>query len=62
MKKIFDRLKNLWSDESAQGATEYILLLAILAAIVIAFKGPLTEMLKGKLEEVKNTVTGFKPE
>ena len=39
MNKIKKILKQLWQDESGQGATEYILILVVAAAIVLAFKG-----------------------
>lgn len=41
------KIQMLWKDESAQGATEYILLLAIVVGIAMAF-GP---KIKGKLAE-----------
>ena len=38
MKKITQLLTTLWKDESGQGATEYILLLVVVVAVVLAFK------------------------
>ena len=48
--KIF--LKNLWKDESGQGATEYVLIIAVVAAIVIAFKGQIVGMIEGKTRDL----------
>jgi Flp pilus assembly pilin Flp len=52
MKKILTTMKSLWKDESAQGATEYILLLVVVVALVIMFKGKITDALKGKTDEL----------
>lgn len=55
-KKLFSKvktsLKNLWKDESAQGATEYILLLVVVVALVIMFGPRLKTMLTGRLDTV----------
>lgn len=48
-------------DESGQTSTEYILLVAVAAAIVIKFKGVITDKLLGDngiLGKVMNKVTG----
>lgn len=48
-------------DESGQTSTEYILLVAVAAAIVIKFKGVITEKLlgdNGVLGKVMDKVTG----
>ena len=52
MKKLTSFFKKLWKDESAQGATEYIILLIVVIAIVIAFKGKINEAVGGKLSEL----------
>lgn len=46
-------LKTLWKDESAQGATEYILLLVVVVAIVLVFKKPILDAVKGKMDDLK---------
>jgi pilus assembly protein Flp/PilA len=55
--KIMEYIK----DESGQTSTEYILLVAVAAAIVIKFKGVITEQLlneeTGILGKVMNKVT-----
>ena len=49
MKNFF---KTLWRDESGQGATEYILILVVVAAIVMAFKGKIVEIIQTKTGEM----------
>jgi hypothetical protein len=52
MKKLTTFCKNLWKDESAQGATEYIILLIVVVALVILFKGKITGLMGDKLAEL----------
>jgi len=52
-------LKNLWKDESGQGATEYILLLVVVVAIGMLFRDKIQETLKGKLEELGTSIGTF---
>lgn len=54
-------LKNLWNDESAQGATEYILLLVIVVALALTFKDRIMKMVTGKLGEIESGMGGLKP-
>lgn len=56
MKKIKELAVQLWNDESAQGATEYILLLVIVVALAITFKGRIMEIVSGKLGELATGV------
>lgn len=53
MKKIKSTLKQLWADESGQGATEYILLLVIVVAIAFLFKGKIKELVSGELSKLE---------
>lgn len=55
-------LKNLWKDESAQGMTEYILLLVVIVAIVVIFKDKIKSALGSKLEELGGSILNFKGE
>ena len=50
MNKLKNIVQKLWKDESAQGATEYILLLVVVVAIVILFKDRIKGLLEGRLE------------
>lgn len=56
-----NKLMAYLKDESGQTSTEYILLVAVAAAIVIKFKGVITEKLlgdNGVLGKVMDKVTG----
>lgn len=59
MKKAATMLKNLWKDESGQGATEYILLLVVVVALALLFRGKITEALSAKLEELGGAIGNF---
>lgn len=59
MKTPITILKQLWNDESGQGATEYILLLVVVVALALMFRGKITETLKSKLEELGGAIGGF---
>ena len=56
MKKIVNTLKtratSLWNDESAQGATEYIVLLAVVVIVVVIFRDKIKGMVTDKLNNV----------
>jgi Flp pilus assembly pilin Flp len=63
VKKIKNNLvsvaKNFWADESAQGMTEYILLLVVILAIAGLFRKQIEEAVKGKLTTVGGDIQGF---
>lgn len=59
MKKVVNTLKSLWKDESAQGATEYILLLVIVVAVAMIFKGKIKTMIETKTDDLAQSVKGF---
>ncbi len=52
-------MKQLWKDESAQGATEYILLLVAVVAVLAIFKDKIQAILTGKLDEVASKIGEF---
>jgi Flp pilus assembly pilin Flp len=54
--------KKLLKNRSGQGATEYILLLVVVVAIVILFKEQIKKSLDGKLSELSGSITNFKGE
>ena len=56
MNKIKNTLKRLWDDESGQGATEYILILVVVVAIVMAFKKPILDKIGKATEEAGNKI------
>lgn len=59
MKKLATFVKNLWNDESGQGATEYILLLVIVVALAFVFKDRIMSIVQGKLEQLGGDIGGF---
>lgn len=59
MKKALQTLKNLWKDESAQGATEYILLLVVVVAISFIFKDKIKSIVSEKLTTIQGDIGGF---
>lgn len=66
MKKFRNKFKNfskkLWKNESGQGATEYILLLVVVVALVMLFKDKIKGAFEGKLSELSGSISGFKGE
>lgn len=56
MKKIKELALQLWNDESAQGATEYILLLVIVVALALLFKERIMGIVTTKLDELGGAV------
>ena len=56
MNKIKKTIKNLWQDESAQGATEYILLLVVVVTLAMIFRKRITEAFKLKVGEVEGGI------
>jgi Flp pilus assembly pilin Flp len=59
MKSAIKVFKKIWNDESAQGATEYILLLVVVVAVVILFKGKITEILGEKVNTIGADIQAF---
>jgi len=51
--------KTMWKDDSAQGATEYILLVLVVVAILGIFRNQIKEAVKGKLDDVSSQIKGF---
>lgn len=58
-KKVMNKIRALWKDESAQGATEYILLLAIVVGIAMLFGPRIKDMITSKMQEISGKVAGF---
>lgn len=59
LNKIKNTVKSLWKDESAQGMTEYILLVVVVLAIALIFKDKIKEAVTNKLNEVQGNMGGF---
>jgi Flp pilus assembly pilin Flp len=62
MNKLKNFFNKLWNDESAQGATEYILLLVVVVGLGIMFKGRITKMLDTKMGDLEGKVGDFNVE
>lgn len=60
--KLMNGIRALWKDESAQGATEYILLLAIVVGLAMAFGPRIKKTLEEKMGSIEGAVSGFSPE
>ena len=52
-------IKKLWKDESAQGATEYILMLVVVVGIAIAFGPKIKEIVNSKAAKVGQDIQSF---
>lgn len=52
-------LTKLWKDESAQGATEYILMLVIVVALAITFKDKIKGIVEGKVSDLGGKIQSF---
>jgi Flp pilus assembly pilin Flp len=61
MKKLTNFLKRLWKDESAQGATEYILLLVVIVGLVLLFGPQIKKIVGGKVDELSGMIQSVKP-
>ena len=59
MKRIQNLMKHIIRDESAQGATEYILLLVIIVGLALAFRKQLTGMVDAKLSDLSGSLSSF---
>lgn len=59
-------LKNLavklWKDESAQGATEYILILVAVVSVAFIFKKKIADFVNGRLGNLDSGLSGFNVE
>jgi Flp pilus assembly pilin Flp len=59
MKKFTAVMKNLWKDQSGQGATEYVLLVVVVVALVVLFRDRIQAALGEKLGQLASDITGF---
>lgn len=62
MKSFKSFSKKLFKNQSGQGATEYILLLVVVVALVLMFKNQIKGALDGKLGELQNSIQNFSGE
>ncbi len=61
MKKLKNFAKRFCKDESAQGATEYILLLVVVVGLIMVFKDPIKRMVSDKLGQLQNQIQQVNP-
>jgi hypothetical protein len=61
MKSLKNKLISVLKDESAQGATEYILLLVVVVAIAMMFKTQIMAAITQKMGQVNGDIQGFTP-
>jgi hypothetical protein len=54
-----ERAKAIWNDESAQGATEYILILVATVTVAFIFKSKLKEFVEGRLGALGSGLSDF---
>lgn len=59
MKSFKNKIRSIWADESAQGATEYILLVVLVVAIVTMFGTPIKNAISAKVEALSGSISGF---
>ncbi|AHZ85768.1 Flp1 family type IVb pilin [Bdellovibrio bacteriovorus] len=59
MKKFKNFSKKLLKNESGQGATEYILLLVVVVALVVIFKDRIKTAMEEKVGSLASDITGF---
>lgn len=52
-------IKSLWKDESAQGATEYILILVAVVVVAAMFKNQIQAFIKDRLANIGQGLSGF---
>ncbi|MBX7232087.1 MAG: hypothetical protein K1X29_08380 [Bdellovibrionales bacterium] len=59
MKSIKSFYNKLLKDESAQGVSEYILLLVVVIAVAFLFKNQIIAAVKGKMDDVSGKIGNF---
>lgn len=52
--------KKLFKNQRGQGATEYILLLVVVVALVMMFKNQITDTMKTKVGDLQNMINDIK--
>ena len=63
LKKLNENFKNLavkiWKDESAQGMTEYILLVVGLVAVLFIFRDKFRSVMDGAIGKMEGQINNF---
>ena len=58
-KNIKKIAQKIWNDESGQGATEYILLLVVVVALVLMFGPQFRTAIEDKVNSIRDQIAGF---
>lgn len=61
-KKVGQKAKEIWNDESAQGATEYILLLVVVVSVAMMFRTKIKEFVGSRLSALGDGMNKFNVE
>lgn len=56
---LVNSVKSFWADESAQGMTEYILLLVVILAIATLFREQIQKTVEDKVKDVGGNILNF---
>lgn len=56
------KLKNFWKEESAQGMTEYILLIVVVVTLAYIFRKNIQGAVSGKASALSSEIQGFEVE
>lgn len=59
MSKIKKALLSIWKDESGQGATEYILILVVVAVMIVVFKDHIKDIIVKRTNQMGGKVESF---
>lgn len=62
MKKLTNFARQFLKDESGQGMAEYVLLIVVVVGVAFLFRGKITEMVRGKMDNVSTEFQGFNVE
>jgi Flp pilus assembly pilin Flp len=57
MLKLNNLIRRLWKDESAQGTSEYILLLVVVIAVAFLFKGKIISIVEGQMDKIGGKIS-----
>lgn len=59
MRKIKDRILEIFKDESGMGVIEVVLIIVILVGLALVFKTQITSIANGLYSSIKNQVNKF---
>ena len=59
MSKIKKILVNIWKDESGQGATEYIMMLVLVAVVVLVFRKQIVGIIQKQSADMSGKISTF---